>query len=97
MAFMELRERFERWLQREVGSAAAPALRRHLNDHGYRLFACMEHAGVYQREVYHPDLGFYRATGGDDAEALRGILRQIWLVDALQPATKPEVGPQADR
>ena len=57
----------------------------------------MEHAGVCQYEVYHPSLGFYRATGGSDNEALLGILRQIWLVEALQRSSAPEIGPSADR
>ena len=96
-ALMDLRERFARWLHVEVGSAAAPALRRHLVDEGYRLFSCMEHGDVCQREVYHPDRGFFRAVGRDDTEALRGILRQIWLVDGFQGALPPEVGPAAER
>ena len=94
---MELRDRFKRWLHREVGSAALPALRRYLTENGYRPFACLEHAGVCQREVYHPGLGFYRATGRDDSEATLGILRQIWLVEALQGESSPEIGPAADR
>jgi hypothetical protein len=91
MRVMELRDRFANWLHKEVGSTAAPALRRHLVEHGFRLFACMEHAGTCQREVYHPTLGFYRATGESDHEALLGILRQVWLVDSLQatPQTRP--------
>ena len=97
MSAVELRERFDCWLRREIGSAAVPALRRYLEDNGYRPFACVEHAGVCQREVYHPSLGFYRAAGRDDAEAFHGILRQIWLVGALQSTPRPEVGPAADR
>ena len=97
MEAMELRERFEQWLERAVGSAAIPALRRYLAGHGYKPFACVEHAGACQYEIYHPQLGFYRATGGSEHEALLGILRQIWLVQALQTSSKPEVGPAADR
>ena len=67
-----------------------------LREHGFRPFACLEHAGTFQREVYHPQLGFYRATGRDDHEALLGILRQIWLVDGLHEVRDPEVRPRAD-
>ena len=84
MAAMELQKRFRRWLGEEVGSSATPALRRHLRDHGYRLYSCVEHAGTVQQEVYHPGRGFYRAAGNGEAEALLGIMRQIWLVDALE-------------
>jgi hypothetical protein len=94
---MELRERFKRWLRSEVGSSAAPALRRHLLDRGYRLFACMEHGGTCQREVYHPERGFFRAAGANDHEALLGILRQIWLVNGFEGTPSTEVGPAADR
>jgi hypothetical protein len=96
MVVMELRDRFAAWLRQEIGSTAVPALHRYLREHGFRLFACMEHAGTCQREVYHPDLGFYRATGRDDHEALLGILRQIWLVEALQPDPGPRVRPLAE-
>jgi hypothetical protein len=92
---MELREKFSTWLQREIGSTAVPALHRHLHDRGFRLFARMEHAGTCQREVYHPQLGFYRATGRDDHEALLGILRQVWLVDSLHDGRGPQVHPLA--
>ncbi len=93
MAPMELKRRFRRWLDEEIGSAATPALRRHLGDHGYRLFSCVEHAGTVQQEVYHPDRGFYRAAGTGEAEALLGIMRQIWLVDALSSSTAPDSQP----
>jgi hypothetical protein len=91
MPAMELRDSFATWLRQEVGSTAAPALLRHLTERGFRMFACMEHAGTCQREVFHPALGFYRATGGSDHEALLGILRQIWLVDALEVERGPQV------
>lgn len=94
---MELRRRFEHWLMAEVGSMAAPALRRHLLDRGYRLFSCMEHAGTCQREVYHAERGFFRASGETDHQALLGILRQIWLVDGFEGTPYPEIGPAADR
>lgn len=90
---MELRDSFANWLRKEIGSTAAPALRRHLTEHGFRLFACMEHAGTCQREVYHPEFGFYRATGESDHEALLGILRQVWLVDSLTAERDPRVHP----
>lgn len=85
--------RFDIWVDECVGSVAAPALRQHLKAHDYRLYSCVEHAGCCTQEVYHPDRGFYRATGRDDAEALLGILRQVWLVDAIAGATAPGVGP----
>ncbi|MHC4551026.1 MAG: hypothetical protein ACYTEZ_19930 [Planctomycetota bacterium] len=94
---MALRDRFEKWLRREIGSGAKPALRKHLEDRQYRLFSRIEYAGVCQREVYHPDKGFFRAVGRDDQEALLGILRQIWLIDSLHTTPEPEVGPAADR
>jgi hypothetical protein len=84
MLAMELRDSFAKWLRQEVGSTAVPALLRHLAERGFRMFSCMEHAGTCQREVFHSELGFYRATGESDHEALLGILRQIWLVDALE-------------
>jgi len=93
---MELRDTFASWLRKEIGSTAVPALHRHLQERGFRPFACMEHAGTCQREVYHPVLGFYRATGQSDHEALLGILRQIWLVDSLQEQRGPQVRPLAD-
>ncbi len=93
MPAMELRDSFATWLRREIGSTAVPALHRHLDEHGFRLFACMEHAGTFQREVYHPALGFYRATGQSDHEALLGIMRQVWLVDSLQEQPGPRVRP----
>ena len=77
---MELRQRFEQWLRDEVGSMAAPALRRHLLDRGY-----------------HPERGFFRASGETDHQALLGILRQIWLVDGFEGSPFPEIGPAADR
>jgi hypothetical protein len=96
MAAMELRDSFATWLRKEIGSTAVPALHRHLKERAFRLFACMEHAGTFQREVYHPALGFYRATGQSDHEALLGILRQIWLVDSLQEERGSQVRPAMD-
>ena len=97
MDTMELQERFAHWLRREIGSAAQAALRKHLVDRDYQLFSCYEHAGVYQREVYHADKGYFRATGEDDKQALLGILRQIWLIETLEGHCSPEIGPSADR
>jgi hypothetical protein len=93
MRNMDLRLRFDIWVEECVGSAAAPALRQHLRTHDYRLYSRVEYAGRCTQEVYHPDRGFYRATGRNDAEALLGILRQIWLVDSITGAPAPEVGP----
>ena len=92
MDTMEFQEPFEHWLWREVGSGAPLAWRKHLVDRHYQLFACYEHAGIYQREIYHPDKGFFRATGEDDRQALFGILRQIWLIEAQVRVNR---GPQA--
>jgi len=35
---MELRDSFAIWLRREIGSTAVPALHRHLDERGFRLF-----------------------------------------------------------
>jgi len=94
---MDLQVRFRRWMRDEIGSCAAPALRQHLRAHDYRLYSYVEHDGSWQRDVYHPERGFFRAFGGNDEEALQGILRQIWLVDAFQPGGGREVRPPADR
>jgi hypothetical protein len=84
---MDLRDSFQEWLSLEIGSNAVPALRQYLRDRDYRLLSIVEHNSRWQRDVYHPDRGFYRAIGEDDQEALLGILRQIWLVDALIPVS----------
>ena len=73
------------------------ALQQYLRDRGYRLHSFIEQHHRWQRDVYHPEQGFYRAFGATDREALLGILRQIWLTDSLQPARRPEVGPASDR
>jgi len=96
-AVMDLRERFEGWLAREVRGTAVPVLRAHLQGRDYRLYSCTEYLGRILIEAYHPERGFFRATGRSHAEALRGLLRQIWLVDALAGSPAPEVGPGADR
>ena len=84
---MDLRDSFQEWLSLEIGSNAVPALRQYLRDRDYRLLSIVEHNSRWQRDVYHPARGFYRAIGRDDQEALLGILRQIWLVDALIPVS----------
>ncbi len=93
---MDLRERFDRWVEWEIGSSAPSALRRHLRDNGYRLFSCIEVDGCWNREVYHPRRGFYRASGWNEAQALLAILRQIWLTDSID-GVGSEVGPASDR
>ena len=87
---MNLRDRFHGWLDREIGSTAAPALQQHLRDHGFRLYSKMEHRDTWQRDVYHPSLGFFRAVGHNDAEALVRVLKQIWLLDALDEGPVPD-------
>jgi hypothetical protein len=84
---MDLRDSFTQWLSLEIGSTAIPALRQYLRDRNYRLLSIVENSSRWQRDVYHPDRGFFRAIGSDDQEALLGILRQIWLVDALIPVS----------
>lgn len=93
---MALRDCFEDWLAAEIGSQAVPALCKYLRDRDYRLLALIEHT-CWQRDVYHPQRGFFRAIGRDDREALLGILRQVWLVDSLVSLSAPEVGPASDR
>ena len=92
-ASMRLKETFERWVDWEIGSRASPALRQHLRVHDYRLFSCIEDNDMWYREVYHPVRGFYRASGFSEAEALLGLLRQIWLMDSLHEVQEPEAGP----
>lgn len=94
---MDLRRSFQHWVRGEIGSTAVPALRRHMKERDYRLFSRMEHAGRYTDEVFHPGRGFYRATGSSEREALLGILRQIWLVDALSGESTEEIGPAPGR
>ena len=94
---MPLEDRFEDWLEWEIGSWAKPALLQYLADRGYRALSFVEDANRCQRDIYHPERGFFRAVGRDDRDALLGVLRQIWLVDSLEPARGPEVGPASDR
>ena len=84
---MDLRDSFQDWLAAEIGSTAVPALRQYLRDREYRLLSIVEYHSRWQRDVYHPARGFFRAIGSNDQEALLGILRQIWLVDALIPVS----------
>ena len=44
------------------------------------------------REAYHVERGFFKARGIDETHALIGLLRQIWLVEALTPAPETEAG-----
>jgi hypothetical protein len=80
---MTLARRFEAWVADEVGSATVPALRQHLKDRDYRVFSYVEYDGYRRADVYHPRRGFFHACGKDDADALLGVLRQIWLVESL--------------
>jgi len=80
---MTLVQRFEEWVVDEVGSVAPPALRKHLKDRDYRLYSYVEYDGGCRADVYHPRRGFFHACGKDDADALLGVLRQIWLVESL--------------
>jgi hypothetical protein len=92
---MDLRVSFRHWVDGKIGSRAIPALQKHLVEHDYRLYSFIEHRGCWQREVYHPRRGFFKAVGLDDGEALLGILRQIWLVEALHEVSEWEVGPSS--
>lgn len=87
---MDLGKRFATWVHGEVGSAAPPAVLKHLREHDFRPFCTIEHGDVHQRDVYHPEHGFFHASGRDDSEALLNVLRQIWLVDALAEQVGPE-------
>ena len=87
---MSLRVRFDRWVEREIGSHAPPALREHLRQNNYRVFSSIEDESSCQHEVYHPDYGFFRAVADTDGEALHQILMQVWLMGGLLP--EPEVG-----
>ena len=89
---MTLRARFNRWLDAEVGSSAVPALMQHLRDHDYRLFSKIEHLGHFRHDVYHPEQGFFHAAGENDSEALRNVMKQIWLVTAFEGSAERELG-----
>ena len=91
---MSLRVRFDRWVEREIGSHAPLALREHLRQHDYRIFSCVEDESSCQHDVYHPDYGFFRATAENESEAFHQILMQIWLMDGLAPEREVgETGP----
>ena len=94
MRFMSLREGFATWIEVEIGSLASTALRSNLEDRGYRLYSGMDDNRGSVREAYHPKRGFFKARGIDETHALIGLLRQIWLVDALTTTPEPEVGPK---
>jgi len=93
MRLMDLREGFVTWIEAEIGSLASTALRSNLEDRGYRLYSGMDDDRGAVREAYHVDRGFFKARGMDETHALIGLLRQIWLVEALTPAVTPEVDP----
>jgi len=88
---MKLSERFENWVEWEVGSTAIPAMHQHLRDHGYRLFSYMVHDSRWSYEVYHPLRGIFRATGATSQDALLAILRQVWLVEGATAAPTPDL------
>jgi len=96
MPCMDLRVRFEEWVEAEIGSKAPPAVLQYIVDRGYRPLSVVED-DAWQRDVYHPDQGVFTAVARDDRGALLDILRQIWLVDSIQPAPGSEVGPASDR
>ena len=89
---MTLRARFDWWLDAEVGSGAVPALTQHLRDHNYRLYSKIEHLGRIQHDVYHPEHGFFHGAGNSDSEALRNVMKQIWLVTAFEESPERELG-----
>jgi len=90
---MDLREGFARWIEVEIGSLASTALRANLEDRGYRIYSGVDDQRGAMREAYHSERGFFSARGMDETHALIGLLRQIWLIEALHPAREPEVGP----
>ena len=90
MRAMSLRVRFNRWVEREIGSDAALALREHMRVRDYRVCSSVEDLSFCEHEVYHPDHGFFRAAGETEREVFHQILMQIWLMDGLaQPEPEP--------
>ncbi len=80
---MTLRGRFREWVADEVGSEAVPALREMLRTREYHLIGFTEQTGAWLSDVYHKKYGLFQAAGNSEAEALLGILRQVWLVESL--------------
>ena len=83
MQAMTLRGRFREWVADEVGSEAIPALREMLRIREYHLIGFTEQTGAWLSDVYHKKHGLFQAAGNSEAEALLGILRQVWLVESL--------------
>ena len=94
---MNLKEGFAAWVEAEIGTVAPAALRQNLADRGYRVYSGVDECERSVREVYHPLRGFFMGQGIDEAHALLGVLRQIWLIEDLVVATGPEVGPADPR
>jgi len=94
---MDLREGFAVWVEAEIGTVAPAALRQNLSDRGYRIYSGVDEHDRSVREVYHPTRGFFMGQGIDEAHALLGVLRQIWLIEDLMTCTGPEVGPADPR
>jgi len=93
---MNLQDGFAAWVEEEIGTVAPAALRQNLSDRGYRIYSGIDEIGRAVREIYHPVRGFFMGQGVDEAHALLGVLRQIWLIEDLITEPEPEVGP-ADR
>jgi hypothetical protein len=90
---MKLTDGFTAWVEAEIGTIAPAALRQNLSDRGYRIYCGVDEIGRSVREIYHPVRGFFMGAGIDEAHALLGVLRQIWLIEDLMPAAEREVGP----
>lgn len=94
---MKLTDGFAAWIEEEIGTIAPAALRQNLSDRGYRIYCGVDEIGRAVREIYHPVRGFFMGAGIDEAHALLGVLRQIWLIEDLMPAAEREVGPTDSR
>ncbi|MFQ5844572.1 MAG: hypothetical protein ACE5JG_06225 [Planctomycetota bacterium] len=81
---MTLRGSFRQWVADEVGSEAVPALRELLRSRDYRLIGFTEQRGHWISDVYHAEHGLFHAGGRSEGEALLGVLRQVWLIEALR-------------
>jgi hypothetical protein len=93
MAAMEFQDGFATWVEAEIGTVAAAALKQNLSDRGYKIYSGVDEIGRSSREIYHPRRGFFMGQGIDEAHALLGVLRQIWLIEDLITEPEPEVGP----
>ena len=94
---MQMRDGFAAWIEAEIGTVAPAALRQNLGDRGYRIYSGIDEIGRSVREAYHPVRGFFMGSGTDEAQALLGVLRQIWLIEDLMPAPERELGPTDPR